>query len=356
MADKQSLNANALAAELAIPKNWVPTDGDTFVTKEGFIFNVFGYEHPEKRVFAFLKYIPSKYRTFFGVSLLQRTWKFEGTELMRGEKLYSAKNYQLFLETFHRNFPEYAYFCPFRKKEVISAPVNSIARMYSPNACLHSLIQLPVKDSLQKMTLDFIHLVSAESGIGLEDFGVHGSVGLGMHSAKSDIDVVVYGASNFRRLEETVSKLANTEVLSYVFSNRLDKARRFKGRYKGRIFMYNAIRKPKEITDQYGKYSYTSLEKVKFRCRVKDDSEAMFRPAIYDIEEYNMIESSPLFKDKVPTLAVSMIGCYRNVAKRGEQIEVSGMLERVEEVGGGKVSYQVVVGTGVSEEEYIWPL
>jgi predicted nucleotidyltransferase len=39
-------------------------DGDTFITREGFILNVFGYEHPENRVFAFLKYIPSVLRSF----------------------------------------------------------------------------------------------------------------------------------------------------------------------------------------------------------------------------------------------------------------------------------------------------
>ncbi|KPV65301.1 MAG: hypothetical protein AOA65_0336 [Candidatus Bathyarchaeota archaeon BA1] len=48
-------------------QQWAPADGDTFVTKEGFIFNVFGYEHPKNRVFAFLKYIPSNFKTLFQI-------------------------------------------------------------------------------------------------------------------------------------------------------------------------------------------------------------------------------------------------------------------------------------------------
>ena len=32
-------------------------DGDTLLMNEGFIFYVFGYEHPNNRVFSFLKYI-----------------------------------------------------------------------------------------------------------------------------------------------------------------------------------------------------------------------------------------------------------------------------------------------------------
>jgi predicted nucleotidyltransferase len=51
-----------------------------------------------------------------------------------------------------------------------------------------------------------------------------------------------------------------------------------------------------------------------------------------------------------------MIGCYRNVAKRGSKIEVSGMLERVENVKTGEIFHQVVVGTGINEDEYIWSL
>jgi predicted nucleotidyltransferase len=51
-----------------------------------------------------------------------------------------------------------------------------------------------------------------------------------------------------------------------------------------------------------------------------------------------------------------MIGCYRNVARRGDRVQVSGMLEQVENLETGEVFHQVVVGTGISEEEYIWPL
>jgi len=51
-----------------------------------------------------------------------------------------------------------------------------------------------------------------------------------------------------------------------------------------------------------------------------------------------------------------MIGCYRNVARKGSKIEVSGMLERVEKIGAHEVLYQVVVGTAENEDEYIWPV
>lgn len=327
------------------------------MTEEGFIFNVFGYEHPDNRVFAFLKYIPAQFRKLFNIEFLQRTWKYETTELFRAEKLYTAQNYQIFLQTFRKRFPDFAYYCPFRKKELISAPLSSVKKVYVPSKCLRSLENLENRDSLQEATLDFIRFLSSESGLSIENFGVHGSVALGMHTTKSDIDIVVYDAKNFRLLEKTVDKLVKTGTLSYQSNNRLDAARRFKGRFRKWIFMYNAIRRPEEIKVKYGAISYSPVVPVKFTCTVVDDSESMFRPAIYKIGDYRPATAeSELDEEKIPVQVVSMIGCYRNVARQGDKIKVSGMLERAENQETGKSFYQVVIGTGSSEDESICPI
>lgn len=321
------------------------------------MFNVFGYEHPQDRVFAFLKYIPSRYKRFFQIDFLERTWKHGRTRLFRAEKLYTAENYQVFLEAFRKGFRDYVYFCPYRGKEVISVPLGAVRKVYVPRERLRLLTCIKKKDSLQRITLDFVDLLSNESNIDVGDFGVHGSIALNMQTPKSDIDIVVYGAQNFRKLEKTVGKLVEARTLSYVANNRLDGARHFKGRYKKKIFMYNAIRKPEEIRSKYGELKYTPLTPVQFYCRVKEDGEAMFRPAFYEVKDYEAITpGSVLSKDRVPELVVSMIGCYRNIAKQGDRIKVSGTLESVENLDTGKVFHQVVVGTGAGEEEYIWPL
>jgi len=340
-----------------IVSDWFPVDGDTFVTKEGFIFNVFGYEHPDDRVFAFLKYIPARFKEFFHMEFLQRTWQYGATQLFRAEKLYTAQNYQGFLQTFRDRFHDFVYYCPFRKKDLISAPLTSVGKIYVPSICLRSLENLENRDDLQEDSLDFINLLSSESGIGSQNFGIHGSVALGMHTMKSDIDVVVYGAENYRTLEKTVERLVEAGVLSYQFNNRLDAARHFKGRFGKRVFMYNAIRKPEEINMKYGTFMYSPIVSVKFNCLIKGDAEAMFRPAIYEIDDYTPAnEKSQLQEEQTPTYVVSMVGCYRNVARRDDRIRVSGMLERVENLKTGDCFHQVVVGTGNSEDESIWPI
>jgi len=337
--------------------NWVPCDGDTFVTKEGFIFNTMGYEHPEGRVFAFLKYIPAEFQKLFRVEMLERTWKFGDKKLFRAEKLYTAANYQSFIETFRKNFSDYLYFCPFRNKELISVPAKNIEQVFVPKDCLQKLFKLKQLDGIQKMALELIGLLSKESGVMLNHFGMHGSIALNMHSEESDIDFVVYGTGNFRVVEDTINRLVEGGTLKYIFGNKLDRARKFKGKFKDKIWMFTAARLPNEVTEKYGDHRYVPVLPLKFQAIVTDDTEAIFRPAIYRIKDYTPLdEKSNLPANQIPSAILSNIGCYRNVARSGDKIKVSGMLEKVESVKTGSVTYQVVVGTATTEEEQIWPL
>jgi predicted nucleotidyltransferase len=282
---------------------------------------------------------------------------YRGTKLFRAEKLYTAQNYQTFIEAFRKNFPEYIYYDPLRGKELISAPLRSIETVYVPRDCLVALKKMKKPDELQKMALELLELVSKQSGIGLGDFGIHGSIALKMHAPESDIDFVIYGTKNFRAVEQAIAELVNEGKLSYIVGNRLDAARKFQGKYCGKIFMYNATRKPEEIKTEYGAYRFVPIAPLRFQCTISDDSETMYRPATYRISGYKPLDSaSELPPEKVPDRVVSNIGCYRNIARQGSEIKVAGQLERVEPVGKGSVFYQVVVGTATSEEEYIWPV
>jgi predicted nucleotidyltransferase len=340
-----------------VDKYWVPMDGDTFVTADGFIMNTFGYEHPDDRVFAFLKYIPAKYKDMFNVEMLERTWHYGENELFRAEKLYTAKNYQTFIEAFRKNFPNYLYYDQNRGKELITAPLNRIDEVFVPRDRLSWLNNLPKLDDLQAKALELIKLIGKEADVHISDLGLHGSLALNMHAPHSDIDFVVYGTDNFRRVESAIERLANSAQLNYIVGNRLDAARKFQGRYKGKIYMYNATRQFDEVTTKFGQYKYTPLAQVRFQATVTSDRETMYRPATYKISGYKPQDpESELPIDKIPIQVVSNIGCYRNVAKQGSEIKVAGKLEKVESTSGNEVFYQVVVGTATSEEEYIWPV
>jgi predicted nucleotidyltransferase len=332
-------------------------DGDTFVTTDGFIMNTFGYEHPSDRVFAFLKYIPAKFKEMFNVEMLERTWHYGKNELFRAEKLYTAKNYQTFIEAFRKNFPDYLYYDQNRGKELITAPLDCIEEVFVPRDRLSWLNSLPKLDDLQTKALELIKLIGQEADVHISDLGLHGSLALNMHAPHSDIDFVVYGTDNFRRVEAAVERLVNAGKLSYIIGNRLDAARKFQGRYQGKIYMYNATRQFDEVTTKFGQYKYTPLDPVRFQATITSDRETMYRPATYKISGYKPQDpESELPIDKIPVQVVSNIGCYRNIAKQGSEIKVAGRLEKVESTTSSEVFYQVVVGTATSEEEYIWPI
>jgi predicted nucleotidyltransferase len=336
-------------------------DGDTFVTKDGFIMNTFGYEHPDDRVFAFLKYIPAQYKASFDVQMLTRTWRFGQSpmtsQLFRAEKLYTAKNYQTFIEAFRKTFPEYLFYDQTRSKELITAPLDKIEQVFVPRDRLVWLQNLINPDSLQQLALQLIDVVSKESGVSEANLGIHGSIALEMHAPESDIDFVVYGSQNFRLVEDAIQRLVNEAKFSYIAGNRIEAARHFVGKFQGKIWMYNATKQPDEIKTQYADYTFTPLAPLRFTATVCDDTETMYRPAIYKIGDYLPMDAqSEIDLEQIPKYVTSNIGCYRNVARTGQQIKVAGTLEKATSTKDGSSFYQVVVGTATSEEEYIWPI
>ena len=338
-------------------KAWTPADGDILLTKDRFVFYVFGYEHPKEWVFAFLKYIPSKFESRFPLRFLKQRWRLGGVDLSRPEQLYTAQNFQKILDTFREDFPQYVHFCPLRGKEVIGVPLELIEETYVPKDRLQRLLESTRRDALQSLALELIQLLSSESNIPVEDFGIHGSIAMDMHTHLSDIDFAVYGAQNFRSLEATMDKLVAEGTLKYIFTKKLDRRKKYKGRYKGKIFVYNATRKVEQVAQNYGDYRYSPVGPVAFRCNVTGDDETMFRPAIYQITGYQPLNpASKLRDEEIPVSVVAMIGYYRNIARRGDAVQVSGTLERVEAVETGQTYHHVVVGTGTRGREYIWPL
>ncbi len=80
----------------------------------------------------------------------------------------------------------------------------------------------------------------------------------------------------------------------------------------------------------------------------------MFRPAMYGIGDCQPLNQNiQIESDHMPSVAVSMIGLYRNIARKDDYIEVSGVLEQVEELRTGKTSFQLVVGSGTTQREYM---
>ncbi|MFB0562830.1 MAG: hypothetical protein ACETWM_16655 [Candidatus Lokiarchaeia archaeon] len=333
--------------------DWLPRDGDAIFTKEGFIFYTIGYVHPEERVIAFIKYIPKELQDRFNVPWLSFEWKLEGVPLVRPEKLYSPKIYDSFIASLRKIIPDAIYFNPYVGKELVTVPKNHIKNVYVPKERLQFLLGKKDPDKLEKKAIEIIDMLSKDSGVPMEDLGIHGSISLQMHNYQSDIDISVYGSENFRKVKKAFHSLASKDEVSILEIDKFDRIRQNRGLYQDTRFVINATRKIEEITERFGQYRYEAIKPVEAICRVVNEEESMFRPSIYKVDE---CESKQINKEEEPRRVVSMIGQFRDFASVGEKIKVRGMLEKVEDLTSpGKTEYRIVVGSGKGEE-YLWPV
>ncbi|UCH38214.1 MAG: hypothetical protein JSV76_03410 [Candidatus Bathyarchaeota archaeon] len=277
--------------------------------------------------------------------------------LIRPRQLYSPSNFNKIHTAFTQHYPNYLFNNPHLSKTVIAIPTVDLAVTYHPQQALQQLRMQIKLDSLQDRALRFVELLSQESRVQIENFGVHGSLCLNMHTHFSDIDLSVYGANNFRKVMDTVQKLILQDELVALFEHESDRYRKNKGLFEDTKFVLNAIRQYSEITEMYGDYSYHPLQPVKLCCDVSDDQEAFFKPAIYGITNCHPPLSSLIADvDEDPTSLISMIGQYRGIAQKRQSVQAFGMVEKVTNTT-SRIEYRVVIGSGkIGPEEYIWPV
>ncbi|MHA1143613.1 MAG: nucleotidyltransferase domain-containing protein [Candidatus Helarchaeota archaeon] len=332
-------------------KNFIVRDGDIILSSDGFIFYAFGYDHPQNMAISYLKYIPVELREHFPIDFIPHVWKRNERAYIRPKKLYSEENFNKIMQAFELDFPEYVFESQQLRKKVFSVPFSKIKRVFSPEDGLQQLLQKEKADELEKKALELIKLISHESGVSLENFGIHGSILTGMHGEDSDIDISIYGADNFLRVKKAIAEMVKRNVIDYLFEIPTDEYRLNKCVHDGTKFVFNATRTLKEIQNNYDLFQYEPLKQVKFHATILANSESVFRPATYEISGWEPCnEASYIDSKDIPTEVISMIGEFRGLGEIGDQIEVFGMLERVFHVKTGIKHDRVVIGSGIGEE------
>ncbi|MFX1520723.1 MAG: nucleotidyltransferase domain-containing protein [Promethearchaeota archaeon] len=333
-------------------KEWQFKDGDVILTKDSFVFYTFGYNHPNDRVTAFLKYIPLKYKRLFDakINFLEWQWKIKNEKLVRPTELYYGDT---LISILQENFPEYLYFSKVFNKEIIAVPKTEIKTIFVPKMGLSQLVKKETPDMLEKEAISLIKLLSKTSEVSLNQFGIHGSILLGTHNEKSDIDIAVYGSSKFKKVKDAMRTLVSlNSSIEYLLENKFDVLRRNRGLYNSRRFVINATRQKEEIHEVYGDKIYTPLTEISFQAKITDNMEAVFRPAHYKITDFISVSSSS--PQIIPNEIVSMIGQYRDIADVGDQIQGKGILEEIRDIKTNEKTYRIVIGSG-RPNEYIEP-
>ncbi|NHI94577.1 MAG: hypothetical protein EAX96_18950 [Candidatus Lokiarchaeota archaeon] len=331
-------------------EDYVVRDGDIILTIDGFIFYAVGYDHPKNKAISYLKYIPQVLKEKFPLDFIKNIWYHEKIPYIRPKKLYSPENFKKILNSFKEFFPSYLHSSNTIQKEIFVVPTDKIKRVFVPKEGLQELIQKKNKDKLEEFALDLIHFLSEKSNIPLKQFGLHGSLLTGMHSEQSDVDIGVYNHLNYNKLKDAIKKLVENKEVNYLFEIESDTWRFNKCEYRGKKFVFNAIRDLNQVKNAYNYTQYEPQSVIKGTAVITDISEAAYRPALYKIKE---VEGK--FDELIPSQVVSMIGEYRDIVRVGQRIEFRGLLEKVIDKRSNSEYSRIFIGSE-NEGEYVKPI
>jgi len=330
-------------------------DRDFLQTNEGFFFCVVGPLHPPERVISYIKYVPSQ----------TGLWGKNEEKFSRILQNYTIPN---LLETFsflQANYPHYIFDSPVENIKLTAVPHRNIKTHFKPEQKLDDLRRTETLDPLQSKVVGFARFLSELSGVPEGCFGVTGSILLGVHQPEfSDIDVTVYGSKESWALREALTENRNTltklkrlegnalvewchrQAQKYPLS--LKDAERIYERkwnlcfFEGTAVSIHSVKHELDLKTEWGDKEYQPVGHVTIRAMVSDNSDSLFLPAAYKIEDVEVLEGPQ--REPISEV-VSYESLYDSIAENGEVILARGKLERILEKGNKKERYRVLVGS-----------
>jgi len=331
-------------------------DRDYLRTKEGFFFCVVGPLHPPNRVISYLKYAPSKLGKW-------------GKGMWRFKRMLKDYTIPSLLETFRmleKEYPHYLFYSPFYNVLMTAVPTEYIARHYRPEEKLGQIMEAQRLDQLQKRLVRFVSALAEKSGVSLENFGVTGSILLGIHRlSMSDLDLTVYGHKNglgvkralineylvknsaIKRFEGTTltawcRSKTHAHSLTYEEALQIYTRKWNMGVFEDTRFSVHPIKPEEEVTEQYADQVYEPLGSVVVGAVIHQNADSMFLPAVYQVREAKVIKG--IQATDVEEI-VSYEGLYSDIAEIGETMLVKGKLEQVIDKKNRRKYHRVVVGS-----------
>jgi predicted nucleotidyltransferase len=328
-------------------------EGELIRTDNQVIFDVKGLVHPPNRIIAFPRYIPSP----------------QGTR--RGEKglygkIYSFSERFQFLE---QNMPDLIVHDAVFDEILCEVPFDKVVERYDPVEKLRLLYASKGLGDLERKVVHLTEELQEASGIPWSSIGISGSVLTGLCTAKSDVDPVVYGAENGRRAYEALESLLKDDasgfkqytrgelqalfdfrskdtIMGFEDFSRVEGRKAFQGMYEGTDFFIRFVKDWSQVSQQYGDVCYKNAGYLKITATIADDSEALFTPCTYKIENVTVSEGAKLEPIKE---IVSFRGRFCEQARNGETVTAQGKVEHVTDKRNGKTYYRIILGNQTAD-------
>jgi uncharacterized protein len=323
-------------------------EGDLIRTKSNVVFDVKGLLHPKDKVVAFPRFIPSA------------TGTRKGNGATYG-KVYSLDERFKYLQD---NHPDLIILDPVFGETLCEVPVNQIADLYQPTKKLAHLRTAKQHSKLEGKALRLATTLKEKADIPWNAIGISGSIMVGLTTETSDIDPLVYGVKNSRKVYTALQQLrqeaasgfkaysqAELKTL-YEFRSKdtkmsfqdfelVESRKAFQGMFEGTDYFIRFVRDWDELNEQYGDVRYQNSGYLKVKAEVADAKDAQFTPCTYKLENVAVLEGpklSPIAE------VVSFRGRFCMQAAEGEAVEAQGKAELVTDQRSGEKYYRLILG------------
>ena len=328
-------------------------DRDGIVTKEGLIFRVFGYSHPEKAYICDAEYASANIFS----STDPRAPRTGGKHLFY--KFYNDEGMKLVFD----KYPQYSILHKMLNQKVLGTKYEDVLEARKPEKRLQALLKIECKDRLVDATERVLNKVTQKSGVQAKCFGVFGSMLHGFHHPYfSDIDLTVYGRKQNIAVRETLEALygeadsgfrnefeseqamegkrwrfKNLSVKEFVWHQKRKMIYGlFDDKKSGRITKaeFEPVKAWSEIVSEYdSKSRIIPRGWARIKARVVADCDAPFMPSVYGIEPIEVLEGN---RDALEAARVlSYMEEFRQQVQKDETVIVEGNLEEVVSPWGG---------------------
>ena len=342
-------------------------DRDYLLTKDGLFFCVLGCLHPTNRVLAYLKYRPSP----------SGKWGTGSHRFERAIPNYTVPAVLTTIDYLEKKFPYYVFEDKTIRAKFSAVPLDAIESHFCPESLVQWLLSSDRLDKLQKKAVALIRHLSRKAGIDTTSLGVTGSLLIGIHKPRfSDIDLVVYGSKSSLKIREALRKSyseRNSSIRKLEGQKLRDwcheKSRLFqmtiaeaeglyrrtwnRGEFQGTLFSVHPVRDGQDLHGRYGETIFHPLETVTMKAEIRGVNEAIFLPAIYEVEKSVRLGTG---RSLGVTQLASYEGLYCDVFKRGDTVIARGLLEKVIDRRRGKTWKRLLIGSAALRgRDYVRP-
>ncbi|MCW4052491.1 MAG: hypothetical protein NWE78_04685 [Candidatus Bathyarchaeota archaeon] len=332
-------------------------EGDLVESKDGLVFDVKGFVQPPGKTVAFPRFLLDPFGKRKSKAAVYK-------------KIYAISDRYNFLKA---HLPHYLVFDPVFGVLLSEVPDEDVRQHYKPAQYLQELRGRETKELtvVENNALSFLQSLKENANVPWDALGISGSLLAHLALPESDIDPLVSGRKYGEKVYEALTSMMkdrnnptrpyskkelrklysfrsqDTEML---FEDFLEVERRkiLQGSFLQSDFYIRCIKDWNEIKEQYGDVIYQSVGQARIRAVITNDSEAIFTPCRYLLDQVSFLQGCVHAKVDALSEISSFRGRFCEQAEKGETVIAQGKVEKVSRRD-GSTSFRLMIGTKTSD-------